>query len=91
MKTELEVFWATKNKEAKASFEAEVQARVEQEVEKRLNGEVAEAKETTDVEEALDSAEETTSEIPNNNEAQASSQSLKDRFAAAFSRENILQ
>ncbi len=91
LKTELEVFWATKNKEAKASFEAEVQARVEQEVEKRLNGEVAEAKETTDVEEALDSAEETTSEIPNNNEAQASSQSLKDRFAAAFSRENILQ
>lgn len=90
LKTELEVFWATKNKEAKASFEAEVQARVNEEVEKRLNGEVAEATEATDVEEALDSAEETTSEIPNNNEAQASSQSLKDRFAAAFSRDNIL-
>ena len=90
LKTELEVFWAGKNKEAKASFEAEVQARVNEEVEKRLNGEVAEAKETTDVEEALDSAEETTSEIPNNNEAQASSQSLKDKFAAAFSRDNIL-
>jgi DNA repair exonuclease SbcCD ATPase subunit len=90
LKTELEVFWATKNKEAKASFEAEVQARVNEEVEKRLNGEVAEATEATDVEEALDSAEETTSEIPNNNEAQASSQSFKDRFAAAFSRDNIL-
>lgn len=90
LKTELEVFWAGKNKEAKASFEAEVQARVNEEVEKRLNGEVAEATEATDVEEALDSAEETTSEIPNNNEAQASSQSLKDRFAAAFSRDNIL-
>ena len=90
LKTELEVFWATKNKEAKASFEAEVQARVNEEVEKRLNGEVAEATEATDVEEALDSAEETTSEIPNNNVAQASSKSFKDRFAAAFSRDNIL-
>ena len=90
LKTELEVFWAGKNKEAKASFEAEVQARVNEEVEKRLNGEVAEATEATDVEDALDSAEETTSEIPNNNEAQASSQSFKDKFAAAFSRDNIL-
>lgn len=90
LKSELEVFWSSKNKEAKASFEAEVQARVDQEVEKRLNGEVAKAAETTDVEEALDSAEETTSEIPNNNEAQASSQTLKDKFAAAFSRDNIL-
>ena len=90
LKSELEVFWSSKNKEAKAKFEEEVQARVNEEVEKRLNGEVAEAAETTDVEEALDNAEQTTAEIPNNNEAQASSQTLKDKFAAAFSRDNIL-
>ena len=36
LKSELEVFWSTKNKEAKAKFEEEVQARVEEEVEKRL-------------------------------------------------------
>jgi delta 1-pyrroline-5-carboxylate dehydrogenase len=89
LKSELEVFWASKNKEAKAKFEEEVQARVKEEVEKRLSGETSEASET-DVEEALDNAEETTSEIPNNNEAQASAGTLKEKFAAAFSRDNIL-
>ncbi len=89
LKSELEVFWANKNKEAKAKFEEEVQARVKEEVEKRLSGETSEASET-DVEEALDNAEETTSEIPNNNEAQASAGTLKEKFAAAFSRDNIL-
>ena len=92
LKSELEVFWASKNKEAKASFEQEVQARVDAEVEKRLLGsEASEEVEETDIEEALDSAEATTSEIPNNNEAQASThQSLRERFAAAFSRDNIV-
>lgn len=94
LKSELEVFWATKNKESIAKFEEEVQARVNEEVEKRLNGtvEVSEATtETTDVEEALEDAEQTTAEIPNNNEALASSKTtLRDRFAAAFSRDNIL-
>ena len=95
-KSELEVFWSSKNKEAKAKFEEEVQARVSEEVEKRLNGteEVSEASEEvseeTDVEEALENAEATTSEIPNNNEAQASSTTFKDKFAAAFSRENLI-
>ena len=90
LKSELEVFWASKNKEAKAKFEEEVQARVNEEVEKRLQSDASEVEETTDVEAALDSAEQETAEIPNNNEAQASSQTLKDKFAAAFSRENIL-
>jgi len=94
LKTELEVFWASKNKEAKAKFEEEVQARVNEEVEKRLQtsetSEASESSEETDVEEALENAEATTSEIPNNNEAQASSKSFKDRFAAAFSRDNVL-
>ena len=90
-KSELEVFWASKNKEAKAAIEQEIRARVEEEVAKRLSGEeVAEASDDADVEEALDNAEATTSEIPNNNEAQASAGTLKDKFAAAFSRDNIL-
>jgi hypothetical protein len=95
-KSELEVFWASKNKEAKAKFEAEVQAKIDAEVEKRLT--TSEASEETEetqeeevnVEEALANAEQTNKEIPNNNEAQASAKTLKDKFAAAFSRENIL-
>jgi hypothetical protein len=94
LKSELEVFWASKNKEAKAKFEEEVQARVNEEVEKRLQttevSEASESSEETDVAEALENAEATTSEIPNNNEAQASSKSFKDRFASAFSRDNVL-
>jgi uncharacterized protein YqfA (UPF0365 family) len=95
LKTELEVFWSSKNKESKAKFEEEVQARVEEEVAKRLTSEASEVseetEETADVEEALANAESTTAEIPNNNEAQASSTSFRDKFAAAFSRENILK
>ena len=95
-KSELEVFWASKNKEAKAKFEAEVKAKIDAEVEKRLtNSEASEENKETeeeevDVEEALANAEQTNKEIPNNNEAQASAKTLKDKFAAAFSRENIL-
>jgi hypothetical protein len=93
-KSELEVFWASKNKEAKAKFEEEIKARVDAEIEKRLTSqaseETEETKEEVDVEEALANAEQTNEEIPNNNEAQASAKTLKDKFAAAFSRENIL-
>ena len=94
LKSELEVFWAGKNKENKAKIEQEIQARVEEEVSKRLFEESMAADECvneTDVEEALDSAEATTAEIPNNNEAQASStQTLREKFASAFSRETLL-
>jgi len=94
-KSELEVFWASKNKEAKAKIDEEIQAKIDAEVEKRLttaeaSEETVEAEEEVDVEEALANAEQTTTEIPNNNEAQASSTTFKDKFAAAFSRENIL-
>ena len=95
LKEELSVFWSSKSRESLAKAEEEIKARVEEEVEKRLSDglttEASEVKEEVNVEEALDSAEATTTEIPNNNEAQAStSKSLKDRFAAAFSRDNIL-
>lgn len=93
-KGELEVFWASKNKEAKAKFEEEIKARVDAEIEKRLTSQASEETEETeeevDVEEALANAEQTNEEIPNNNEAQASAKTFKDKFAAAFSRENIL-
>ena len=96
-KDELSVFWASKNKEAKAKQEEAIAARVEAEIEKRLNKSeasevVAEEVATTevDVEEALENAEATEEALPNNNEAQASSKTLKEKFAAAFSRDNVL-
>ena len=96
-KDELAVFWASKNKEAKAKQEEAIAARVEEEIEKRLNkseaSEDASEKEEVevDVEEALENAEATEESLPNNNEVQASSKTFKDKFAAAFSRENILR
>ena len=95
-KSELAVFWSSKNKEAKAEIEQEIKARVDAEIEKRLS--TAEASEVTveatteevDVEQALQNAEATDVTLPNNNEAQASKTTLKEKFAAAFGRENIL-
>ena len=93
LKAELEVFWASKNKEAIAKQEEAIAARVEAEIEKRLNtseASEAEVTEEVDVEEALKNAEATEESLPNNNEAQASAKTLKEKFAAAFSRENVL-
>ena len=90
---ELSVFWASKSKEAKAKQEEAIAARVEAEIEKRLSATSEASEEVTedvDVEEALENAEATEESLPNNNEAQASKTTLKDKFAAAFSRENIL-
>jgi len=95
-KSELAVFWSSKNKESKAEIEQEIKARVDAEIEKRLS--TAEASEVTveaaaeevDVEQALENAEATDMTLPNNNEAQASKTTLKEKFAAAFSRDNLL-
>ena len=90
---ELSVFWASKSKEAKAKQEEAIAARVEAEIEKRLSTTSEASEEVTedvDVEAALENAEATEEPLPNNNEAQASKTTLKDKFAAAFSRENIL-
>ena len=90
---ELSIFWASKSKEAKAKQEEAIAARVEAEIEKRLSATSEASEEVTedvDVEEALENAEATEESLPNNNEAQASKTTLKDKFAAAFSRENIL-
>ena len=93
LKSELEVFWSTKNKEAKAQQEEALAARIEEEVQKRLEKSEAseEVVEEVNVEEALSKAEQTDAEIPNNNEVQASEkESFRDKFAKAFSRDNIL-
>ena len=90
---ELSVFWASKSKEAKAKQEEAIAARVEAEIEKRLSATSEASEEVTedvDVEAALENAEATEESLRNNNEAQASKTTLKDKFAAAFSRENIL-
>jgi len=93
LKAELEVFWSSKNKEAKAKQEEAIAARVEAEIEKRLNTSEASETEVTEevnVEDALENAEATEESLPNNNEAQASAKTLKEKFASAFSRENVL-
>jgi hypothetical protein len=92
-KKELTVFWASKSKEAKAKQEEAIAARVEAEIEKRLSTTSEASEEVTEevnVEEALENAEATDQPLPNNNEAQASKTTLKEKFAAAFSRDNVL-
>lgn len=94
-KDELNVFWASKNKEAMEKQEEAIAARVDAEIEKRLStSEASEVEETSakevDVQEALENAEATDESLPNNNEAQASKTTFKEKFAAAFSRDNIL-
>ncbi len=85
--SKLDVLWKHKNKEVQAEFDAQIQARIDDEVAKRVsNASTEEVK----VEEALDAAEVTDSTISNANEAVASEEtSLRDKFKAAFTRDNI--
>lgn len=92
----MDLVWKHKNKEAKAEFEKQIQARIQEEVEKRLSGET---KKEEEVEEAVASKTEeeilddvTTSEVSlaNSNETLSREvESLKEKFAAAFDRSNI--
>ena len=85
--TKLEVLWKHKSKEAQAAFNAEVQSRIDEEVAKRVS---TASTEEVEVEEALDATEATDAPIANANEAVASKEpSLKEKFKAAFTRENI--
>ena len=93
-KSELEVFWASKSKANIEKIEAEIQARIDAEVEKRISN-TSEASEESDsedsVEDALDQAEVNEASVPNNNDVVATEpQSLREKFAKAFSRDNIL-
>ena len=83
----LEVLWKHKSKEAQAAFNAEIQSRIDEEVAKRVSTASAEE---VEVEQALDAAEATDAPVANANEAVASKEpTLKEKFKAAFTRENI--
>ena len=89
----LTVMWKHKDKEVKASYEKSIQERIEAEVAKKLAS-VSVASETkTDkelAEEALEKAQASESGLPNSNEESSKeTKSLRDKFASAFSRENI--
>ena len=85
--SKLEVLWKHKNKEVQAEFDAQIQARIDEEVAKRVS---TASTEEVKIEEALDSAEPTDNAVSNNNEAVASEKAtFRDKFKAAFSRENI--
>ena len=85
--SKLEVLWKHKNKEVQAEFDAQIQARIDEEVAKRIS---TASTDEVKIEEALDAAEPTDSDVSNANEAVASEKTtLRDKFKAAFSRDNI--
>ena len=91
-KDKIAVMWKHKNKQAQADFEKQVQARIDEEVSKKLS--VSKASEETKTaeeiaEEALAKAKASEASIPNNNESSSTHESLREKFAKAFSRENI--
>lgn len=92
----LAIVWKHKNKEHIARLTEEAEAKINAEVEKRLaelNRSTASVQKTEVelAEEALEKAKASEKEIiPNNNgESGKETKSLKERFAAAFSRDNI--
>jgi hypothetical protein len=97
----LSIMWRHKNKEAKASLEKSIQEKIDAEVAKRV-GSVSKAsvsndpeekeEETAEVaEEALENAEASEAGIPNSNEnSSRQPETLREKFAGAFSRENIV-
>jgi hypothetical protein len=92
----LAIVWKHKNKEHIARLTEEAEAKITAEVEKRLaelNKSNASVDKTPEelAEEALEKAKASEKEaLPNNNgESSKETKSFKERFAAAFSRENI--
>jgi hypothetical protein len=86
--------WKHKNKEVKASYEKSIQDRIDAEVAKKLAS-VSTASETkTDkelAEEALEKAQASESGLPNSNEESSKEvKSLREKFASAFDRKNII-
>jgi hypothetical protein len=88
--------WKHKNKESKAEFEKQIQARIQEEVEKRLTKagvakeQAEESVATKTEEEILDDVKSEEVAIANSNETLSREvESLKDKFSAAFDRSNI--
>ena len=90
----LDVLWKHKNKEVKAEFEKQIEARINQEVEKRISKAPTEEAKASDeaksTEEILDGAKTTEASLPNcNEEASKAEPTLREKFSAAFDRSNI--
>jgi hypothetical protein len=94
----LSILWKSKDKETKAAFEAEIQARINAEVEKRVgkvslaSTEPEEEKEEVELssEEILDNVESSEAGLSSSNEQSSrATLSLREKFASAFKRENI--
>jgi predicted HicB family RNase H-like nuclease len=92
-KDKLSIMWKHKNKESKQAFEKQIQARIDEEVAKKLSVSTASQKTDSTVtdltEKALETAEASKTSIPNNNQESSTNQTLREKFAKAFSRENI--
>jgi hypothetical protein len=98
-KSKLAVMWAHKNKEYLAEQEKLFEEKLEAEVQKRLQGETSEASKeveteevdaSEEVEEVLESAVAEEEIVANNNTATAvEEESLREKFASAFAKENI--
>lgn len=90
-KNKLSVIWRNKNKEVKSEIEKEIQAKVDAEVEKIVSSYKQASNTNKSVEDILDSAKASNSTLPNNNQASSKpAESLMQRFAEAFKKENIL-
>jgi hypothetical protein len=90
-KNKLSVIWRNKNKEVKSEQEKEIQAKINAEVEKRISSLKAVASQGKSVEDILDSAKASNFDLPNNNQSSSKpAESLMQRFAEAFKKENIL-
>jgi len=89
----LAVMWKHKNKESKAAFEKEIEARIDEAVAKKLSVANASERKTAEevAQEALENAKASEGTLPNNNESQSQKPtSLREKFANAFSRDNIV-
>ena len=90
-KNKLSVIWRNKNKEVKSEQEKEIQAKINAEVEKRISSLKTVASQGKSVEDILDSAKASNFDLPNNNQSSSRpAESLMQRFAEAFKKENIL-
>lgn len=91
-KEKFEKIWSHKNKQFLKSQAEEFEAKIEAEVQKRLTPSSEESKEEPEVvvEAALEEVEEQKEVVPNNNsESVESEETLEEKFAQAFSKDNI--
>ena len=90
-KNKLSVIWRNKNKDVKSEIEKQIQARIDEEVKNRIEALKNSSASKNSVEQILNNAKALNSEIPNNNEQSSKApQSLVQRFADAFKKENII-